>query len=134
MKKTKNIFKDFMSQIDMMNTINGGTTLTSVAVDKNEDHIQIKLSSPGVSSESYNILLQGNQLIIYSVLKKENDFLTTEEAEEKPEVPRFSKSFDLPPFVDIDNIDAVFEENVLKVVLPFKSMDETIKKIDIRHF
>jgi HSP20 family molecular chaperone IbpA len=49
-------------------------------------------------------------------------------------VPMFYKSFDIPYFVDGNKIDAVYEEGVLKVVLPYRQKRTTLqRKIDIKN-
>lgn len=133
----KNVLRDFVHQIDTMNTISGGVAATAVNIDKNTDNITIRINAPSMSSESFNIYLQGNQLVVYSVLN-DDSVLENEYARgaARHMVPVFNKVFEIPTIVDRDQIDAVYEEGLLKVIMPFSSdhskMD--IKKIQIRHY
>ena len=68
----KNVLRDFVHQIDTMNTISGGVAATAVNIDKNTDNITIRINAPSMSSDSFNIYLQGNQLVVYSVLNDDS--------------------------------------------------------------
>ncbi len=133
----KNVLKDFVHQLDAMNTIGGGVTATTVNIDKHTDNIPIRINAPTLSSDSFNIFLQGNQLVVYSVLNgqevlEENQF---KEAA-RHMVPIFNRVFDIPPMVDREQIDAVYEEGLLKVIMPFNSDPSmmNVKRIDIREY
>lgn len=126
-----NEFKDFVSHIDMMNTINGGTSLTSVVVNKEEDQLIIQISAPTVNGDAYNLLLKGNQLIVYTTL---SDEWLLDVSGDMKKMPLFARTFDLPPFVNQEAIDAVYENGELRIVLPLMENNEAVKKIDIRHY
>jgi len=135
----KNELRDFVHQIDTMNTIGGGAATTTVNIDKHVDNITITIKAPTLNSESFNIFLQGNKLIVYSVLNN-NDVLAEEESEARKAarhmIPLFNKVFDIPSIVDREQIDAVYEEGMLRVIMPFNGdpskMD--VKRIDIRQY
>ena len=126
-----NEFKDFVSHIDMMNTINGGASLTSVVVNKEEDQLIIQISAPTVNGDAYNLLLKGNQLIVYTTL---SDEWLLDVSSDMKKMPLFARTFDLPPFVNQEAIDAVYENGELRIVLPLMENNESVKKIDIRHY
>ena len=126
-----NEFKDFVSHIDMMNTINGGTSLTSVVVNKEEDKLIIQISAPTVNGDAYNLLLKGNQLIVYTAL---SDEWLLDVSGDMQKIPLFARTFDLPPFVNQEAIDAIYENGELRIVLPIMENNEAVKKIDIRHY
>ncbi len=134
----KNVLKDFVHQLDAMNTISGGVTATTVKVDKNKDNVTIKISAPSMGSESFNIFLQNNQLVVYSVLNDGEVMFDENQAKSAARhmVPVFNQVFEIPPTVDRDQIDAIYEQGILKVIMPFSGdpgkMD--IKRIDIREY
>ncbi|MEM8965871.1 MAG: Hsp20 family protein [Bacteroidota bacterium] len=131
----ENILKDFILQIDTMNTIGGGTTATQVSVKKEVDRVIIEVNAPTVDSESFNIYLRGNQLIVYTIL---NGFSAINEELDRAArhtVPMFNRVFDVPPYVDREQIDAIFENGHLRVILPFNEGEtEDVKRIDIREY
>lgn len=133
MSAINNEFKDFISHIDMMNTISGGTSLTSVVINKEEDKLLIEVSAPAVDGDAYNLLLRGNQLIIYTTLSDEWQ-VDVNSDKNMNKMPLFARTIDLPPFVNKDEIDAVYEDGKLNVVLPIIENNEAVKKIDIRHY
>ncbi len=135
----KNVLKDFIHQLDVMNTLNGGTSTTSVNIDKKESEIVINIHAPSVSSDSFNIFIKGDQLVIYTIIKDVDSEYFTTEVEEKMAsrhmAPMFSRIFDIPPFVNKDEIDAVFENGNLLVSLPFQQPDTIpVKRIDIKEY
>lgn len=133
----KNVLKDFVHQLDIMNTISGGTSATSVDIDKNDKYISINISSPSVNSEAFNIFVRGEQLVVYSVVKaEENSWIMNEEKTASTHmIPMFNQVFDMPPFVVKEEIEAVFENGSLKVILPLQEPESIpVKRIDIREY
>lgn len=134
----KNVLKDFVHQLDAMNTISGGVAATTVNIDKNTDNITINISAPSMSSESFNIFLQNHKLVVYSVLNDGDVIFEENQAKSAARhmVPVFNRVFEIPPMVDREQIDAIYEDGMLKVVMPFSGdpskMD--IKRIDIREY
>jgi HSP20 family protein len=127
----KNEFKDFVNHIDMLNTINGGASLTSMVVDKKDDKLTVRMSAPTVEGDAYNLLLRGDQLIVYTTLS--DDWLL-DVTTDVNKMPLFARTIDLPPFVDREAIDAIYENGELHIVLPFTETNKAIKKIDIKHY
>lgn len=126
--KNKPLLRSLLLQGDTLNTVNGGTSMSAVNTYRTDDAYVITLSAPSVSPDNFNVYLEYNSLIIYSLLC--NDML---QEESNIAVPMFSKRFTLPVDADLERIEALHEEGKLKVVVPFKSDTEKFKrKIDIR--
>jgi HSP20 family molecular chaperone IbpA len=133
----KNELKDFVHQIDTMNTISGGVAATHVKIDKKPDQLIIRVSAPSMSSESFNIFLRGNQLVIYSTLQDAETYnLNEAKSAARHMTPVFNRVFEIPPMVDKERIDAVFEQGTLKVIIPFNGdpSEMDVKRIDIREY
>nr|WKN39794.1 Hsp20 family protein [Tunicatimonas sp. TK19036] len=131
----KNILKDFVHQIDTMNTIGGGTTATLVNVQKKSDKLVIEVNAPSVHSESFNIYLRGNQLIVYTVLNDTSMVTDDMEQSARHMTPMFNRVFDIPATVDREQIDAIYENGRLRVILPYhEGQIEDVKRIDIREY
>jgi HSP20 family protein len=125
----KNLMKQLAHQFDLMNTINGGVSMTLVNIKDQEDKREIKISAPGVRVESFNLYLNNNQLMVFSVLPQE-----VQENYLPVAIPMFSRTFTLPPYVDDENIEAIYEDEVLRIILPFKNDSKPhIRKIDIKY-
>jgi HSP20 family protein len=131
----KNVLKDFVRQIDTINTITGGTVATMVNVKKKADKLVIQVNAPSVNSDSFNIYVHGNQLVVYTTLNETPKIFDGEEESSAHTAPIFNRTFSLPPTVDKDQIDAVFEHGQLKILLPFGAdNDVPAKRIDIREY
>jgi HSP20 family molecular chaperone IbpA len=127
--KDKNMGRGFLKQIDLMNTLNGGVSMASLDMEETDDSLIITVSAPGVSPESFNIFIDHYKLIIFSILPDNNP-----ESDLTLHVPTFYKAFDIPYFVEGTKIDAVYEEGVLKVILPYRQKSTSLqRKIDIKH-
>lgn len=113
-------------QGDSLNTMNGGISRSSVNTYKTEEAYIITLSAPTVSPESFNVYLDYNTLIVYSLLNKDN-------THDQAAIPMFNKRFELPVDADLENIEAAHEEGKLKIIVPFKSDTAQFKRrIDIK--
>lgn len=131
----KNVLKDFVHQINAINTIAGGTTATMVNISKSADRLVIQVNAPSISSNSFNIYVHGNQLVVYTTLNDLHDAASEDEQSSRHMVPIFNRTFNIPATIDKDQIDAVFERGKLKIMLPYgASEDVPAKRIDIREY
>lgn len=127
----KDILRGLLQQGDILNTINGGVSRTSVKTKQMEDHFLITISAPSVSPDAFNVVINHNQLVAFSVIKELNRQNETASAWN---LPMFYNTFNIPQYVDKEAIEAVHEEGELKIILPFKEFSEnTWRKIDIKH-
>ncbi len=127
--KNKQILRGLLTQGDVLNTINGGVSMTKLEKKQMDDYFSISVSAPTVPAESFNVVLNDKQLIIFAVLSDS----TIQEDDQLFNIPMFYKSFDLPAYIDIDNIEAIHDDDKLTVALPFKESDRYSRKIDIKH-
>lgn len=131
----KNVLKDFVHQIDTINTITGGTSATLVNIQKGTDKLIIQVNAPSISSDSFNIYVHGNQLVVYTTLNDLNGIADEDEQSSRHMAPIFNRTFNIPAMVDKDQIDAVFEHGQLKILLPYgANEDMPAKRIDIREY
>lgn len=128
--KRYNILKDLTRQIDVSNTINGGSAPTKINFEKHEDNLTIKLSAPGIIGENYDIYIRANQLIVYSYF-----YYGMPSSEEQNQFPFFSRKFEIPNFVNPDDIEAIDENDELKIIMPFNpDKVNDVKRVDIKHY
>lgn len=132
----KNVLKDFVHQFDTMNTIGGGVALTTVNIDRQTDHLTINISAPSMSSDAFNIFVRGNQLVVYSVLNEVDLFEDDAKRSARHMIPVFNRIFEIPPIVDKDQIEAIYEYGILKLYLPYNEDGDAmkVKKIDIKEY
>lgn len=127
--ENKELLRDLLKHVDLFNTVNGGTVMTSVDIIGSEDRVDIKVATPSVGVEAFHILLNYTRLTISVWIKEEN----AEFGERPALAPMFAKAFDVPALVDLDKIEAVHENGELTVTLPFKDTLEDLQRmIEIR--
>jgi HSP20 family protein len=132
MKAIENVFKGTGGQIDLLNTLYGGSTQTRMNVERENDLLVITLSAPGVKANSFNVLVEGNKLVLYTLLVS-TSVQQEEGNSQRLAVPMFLRVLDIPSFVDVDNIEAVHEHGQVRVMLPLKDEEQLHRRIDIKN-
>lgn len=109
------------------NFSNTGTTIPAVNIRETKDDFEVEMAAPGMKKEDFRIELDGNLLTISSELKKENE--TQEEGRytrREYSYQSFQRRFTLPKeVVDSDNINARYENGVLRLQIPKKEEART---------
>ena len=131
MKATQNVFKGTGGQIDLLNTLYGGSTQTTMNVEREDDQFVITLAAPGVSANAFNVLVEGGKLVLYTLLVGTSEH-KIEGENQRMAVPMFLRVLDIPAFVDVDQIEAVHEQGRVRVMLPFKDEEQMHRRIDIK--
>jgi HSP20 family protein len=101
----------------------------AVNISQQEKQFELTLAAPGLKKEDFKINVEGDILTISS--EKEN---TVEEQQKKftrkeYSYSSFSRSFTLPEEIDVEKIEASYEDGVLKISLPRK---EDAKKLSAK--
>ena len=109
---------------DLFHTINGGVIEPFVEVAKYEREAFITVAAPTVAPGEFKVVLLQNKL---TVLLEKHD-------EDNPTIwiPLFSRTFDLPPLVDLTGIEATVAEDELRIRLPYHDAAKQPKLIEIR--
>lgn len=123
----KSVLRALLYQGDMLNTISGGVALTTVEQAQAEEAFIMRISAPSVPPEAFQLTLTNNQLSVMTLLPE------NQEEPQPYQVPMFYRTFDLPPYIDKENIEAEYEEGKLLITLPFKAQRSQFRKIDIKH-
>jgi HSP20 family protein len=110
MRFTNNLAR--INDLDLLNTVNGGVSMTYVDVVENDRNMLMKVFTPGLEPYSYRIQIINNILNVYGYLGEPSE-------DGVIRYPSFVRSLPIPYFVDTDKIDAVFDEKELKVYLPY---------------
>lgn len=103
----------------------------SVDIFENKDSLILEAELPGMSPENVNISIENNVLTIHG----ERKFEKKDEGDNFHRVERsygsFTRSFTLPPTVSSDNVEANFENGILRLQLA-KREDAKPKRIEIK--
>lgn len=133
MKGIENVFQGTGGQINLLNTLYGGSTQTTMNVEREDERLVITLSAPGVKANSFNVLVEGNKLVLYTLLISTSNQSVEDGMNQRLAVPMFLRVLDIPSFVDVDHIDAVHEHGRVMVTLPFNDKEYTHRRIDIKN-
>ncbi len=100
----------------------GGNTLTPYGVDvrEDQDHLYVEAELPGFKKEEVDITLESGTLSITAERKEETENASENKGEwllKERRYSRFSRSFNLPPTVDENVVDAKLVDGVLKITL-----------------
>jgi hypothetical protein len=115
MKTAISFPKELMTHVDVMNTLNGGSSEPVVRRQQFASHREIKLRVPGVNRENIKLEINNNKLTAYYfTLLKSQDL-------EIP-VPKVLYDKAIPYFVDIKRITLTEQEGWMIVHLPFNEM------------
>ncbi len=136
MKAIENVFQGTGGQLDLLNTLHGGSSQATFKVDKEDDKLIVRLKAPGVGPEAFNVLVEGNKLVLYTLLTTQYEPADSDDEEQEIQrlaVPMFMRVLDIPTFVDSDQIDAVYEHGRVTVTLHFKDEEQLHRRIDIKN-
>lgn len=137
MRAIENVFSGTGGQIDLLNTLYGGSSMTTMNVEREDERLVITLSAPGVSANAFNVLVEGNKLVLYTLLvgtanRQDDDMLNLGGNSQRLAVPMFLRVLDIPTFVEAEQIEAIHEAGKVVVVLPLKNEDMLHRRIDIK--
>ena len=120
------ISKEILRKVDIMNTLNGGISKPRVLMLRQDKRYLVKVRMPGVDPEKMRIEVQNDRLFLFHDIQSA-DLLT-----EKKPIP-FNIGYVLIPFdVDIQKINALYEDHELQITLPFNELAGGYRKnIDI---
>ena len=110
-----NKFKNLVTTVDLLNTLNGGVSEPYLSYRERPDGRELRIRVPGVSREMLHVEINDNQLnVLYHI--------PMETAGKRVFLPKEVIKQTLPYFVEITGIRATFEENELIVNLPYNEL------------
>jgi HSP20 family molecular chaperone IbpA len=111
-KTMKKSFKNLLTSVDVLNTLNGGTSEPHLRLHKKTEGHQMKVRVPGLDKEQLQIEIHNNELSIF--------YHMTIESNGKPvHMPQVIYSEPIPYFISTEGITATFDERHLIVDMPF---------------
>lgn len=130
--------QDEMNRLFLSNVARGderelarGAWTPSVDIFENKESLVIEAELPGMKPEDVNVSIENNVLTLHG----ERKFEKKDEGDNFHRVERsygsFTRSFTLPPTVSSENVNAVFENGVLKLTLA-KREEAKPRRIEIK--
>jgi len=98
-------------------SLTAGNVVPAVNIYEDEHTINIDAELPGIEEKDIDISMENNVLTISGERKLENEEKKENFHRIERSYGRFTRSFTLPPTVDSDNVNAVFNNGVLKITL-----------------
>lgn len=136
LRKNNGFFPTFFNEFDnaFLNKTSA-SNISDIAVnikDRKEDFL-VELAIPGIKKEQLSIDLIGNKLTIKGEKKIQKEMQEENYTRKEFSFGTFERSFTLPKEVDVNKIDAVYTDGILKVSIP-KPEDKKneLKKIEIK--
>ena len=131
----EDVFDDFDRIVNAMAKPTYANTVgfqPSCDISETNDHYMVSFDMPGVKKEDIKIEVQANQLVISGERHRE-----TKKEEGKSALRyerlygKFERTFVLPTSINVDQIEAHYENGVLNVALP-KAENSKGRKIEIQ--
>ena len=114
------LFSNFFDD-DWFNTDNRWLARVPAAnIQEKEDEFRIELAVPGMHKEDFQVSVDNGMLAISSEQQEENKEEEDEYTRQEFSYRSFRRSFALPDTVKSDDIQAKYEDGVLKLTLPKK--------------
>jgi HSP20 family protein len=110
-----NVLDEFLGDINRAGNVH--KLVPAVNILETEDDFTLEVAAPGMSRESFNLHVDHKQLTISGEQKEETES-KGKYAHREFSYKSFKRSFMLPDFVDIENINASYEDGLLKITVP----------------
>lgn len=130
MVELDDFFNDFFNNFDRFGLVDRGINAFRTDIKETENEYIILAELPGVNKENINIEVDENYMIITAV----NDEIIEEEKNnyirKERRSGRFQRSFNVSD-VNVDEIEAKYENGILEVRLPKAEPRKNVRRIDI---
>ncbi len=131
MKVNKELIKEIAQNANLMNVVGGGISSFTERLKEVKDGYLLEVRMPSLSPDSYHLRVNNNLLTVVTTLSVTSQIDSDEEETIKPALVR---TFPIPSFIDIENIQARYEGNSLKIFAPFNHLGKNFQKdIDIQY-
>ncbi|GAA3938748.1 Hsp20/alpha crystallin family protein [Hymenobacter algoricola] len=120
---SKQFIRNIAPQLDLLNTVGGGSAQVMLRVDKGEQGVVVRVAAPSVRPENFHVVLNDSNLTVYCEYRHQPG--------DKLGAPLFSQTLALPLNLDLSRIDAIFEGHELRVRIPYKDPAAQQREIDI---
>ena len=106
---------------DNKNYSSTSTTVPAVNIKENAESFEVEVAAPGMSKGDFKVTLDGNLLTISSAKEEQNEEHHDNYTRREFSYQSFQRSFELQKeVVDQDNIQAHYENGMLRLTIPKK--------------
>lgn len=117
MKRNVNIPQKVLENIDFINTVNGGMTVSEIDLQRNQSNLTVKIRTSGISTHDLNVEIVKNCLTVSHLIPIFGDKEKT--------ATHFLSTMQIPMDVNTNRIMACYEDGngQLLIQFPFKAED-----------
>jgi HSP20 family protein len=127
------LFNEFFYELPATWTKGYNTDLPPVNISESNDVYHLELSVPGRTREDFNITIEKGILTISSEKKEEIKNESLKSIRKEFENKNFKRSFTIEDNIDAEQIQAKYENGILKFRLPKKQeVKESTKQIAVQ--
>jgi HSP20 family molecular chaperone IbpA len=108
-------FNDLMTSVDVLNTIQGGVSEPFVSFREQANGREIRVRVPGIIKEAMQAEINNDELYVYYLIPVSSSGKLIH-------LPQVVYRQKIPYFIEINGINATYEENELVVRLPFNEL------------
>ena len=137
-EKQPSVFADFFKPwnewFDSGSFLGKIMTTPAVNITENKNDYLVALAVPGMKKDDFKIDVEGNMLTISCEKEENKDEKEKKFTRREYSYYSFSRSFTLPEEVNREKIEAMYEDGILKLVLPRKeeARRNAAKKIAVK--
>ncbi len=126
--------ENFFNDEDFFNTWKVAATVPAVNVVETDTAYHLELAAPGMKKEDFNVAIKNGMLTISAATKTESEEKKDHYARREFSYSAFSRSFRLPENAMPENVNATYQDGILKMSLPKKVIskpEEQVRKIEV---
>lgn len=120
MRSSDTLVNNMLVTADLLNTINGGMSMPSHTLRKEDDHYELELVAPGVSAENLRIEIHNRFLSVFHYMS----YVAPDHTMADQGAPNIIHLMPIPFDVELEGIRASYENNRLLIIMPFNEMAE----------
>src|SRR4030081_2707608 len=93
----------------------------AVDVYEDEHNVTLKIEVPGIDEKDIDVRIENNTLTVHGERKIEKEEKEENYRRVERQYGSFTRTFNLPPTVDAENVQADYDKGILKITLPKKA-------------
>lgn len=107
--------------------------MPAVNIKETESEYQVELAAPGLNKDDFNIEVKDGILKLSVSKDAQSEEKTENYTRKEFGYQRFERNFALPKnAIQIENIQANYDQGILKVILPKQETKETVTKVTVQ--
>jgi HSP20 family protein len=114
----RSVFENLLGSDMMDDEVLRRARIPSVNVKENEKNYEIEVAAPGMKKDNFSISVENRILTIGAEVKDEKEEKDNNYTRREFIATSFTRSFSLPENADENNIEAHYEDGILRVVVP----------------